>query len=273
MSYKKIAITADAEKREILIALLSEIGYEGFEENESELFAYIEGNQFDQQDLEVIINQQDLGYQLSSIEKKNWNEEWEKNFTPVIVEDFCTVRAEFHSANKNTPYEIIITPKMSFGTGHHATTQLMMEAMRDLDIKNKKVFDFGCGTGILAILASKLGANTVVAVDHEEWAYENTLENSERNGANNIEALRGSLEDVVDHDFDIILANINRHILLQYMKGIYNKLKTGGTVLMSGIIPEDKDIISNAAMQAGFALISESTKQNWLLLKFAKNSG
>lgn len=262
--------TADEAKRELLIAELAEMNVSGFEEKDDALHAYFEQVNFNEQDINNAALRHDLKYTFENISEQNWNTTWESNFQPVIVEDFVTVRADFHDLIVKTPYEIRITPKMSFGTGHHATTQLMMMQMKNIDFKNKSVLDFGTGTGILAILAEMLGANDVIAIDNDEWSYNNAIENVERNNASNIKVKLGSLENEPDRNFDIILANINRHILLQYMTDMYKQLKADGILLMSGLLAEDESIIVNAAKDAGFIHRETSALNNWIALFFEK---
>lgn len=263
--------TPDGEIREILTALLSDAGFEGFEETEDRLGAFISTSDFDHDYVDSLAVRYDVPVDITQIVEQNWNRSWESNFQPVIVEGFCTVRADFHKLEVKTPYEIVITPKMSFGTGHHATTQLMMEQMREIDFKAKKVFDFGTGTGILAILAEMLGASDVLAIDNDKWAYENSVENVERNDCRNVQVKPGTIEDVPGEDrFDIILANINRHILLQYMQQLSNLLAEGGHVAISGLLVEDKEIIIAAANQQGFKELKTTTLNNWIMIYLAK---
>ena len=270
MNYKKISIPVAESQSEIFVALLSDMGYEGFETTETQLFAYIKEPDFNQMALQELLKTQHATAEVVSLEAKNWNEEWERNFPPVTVEGFCTVRADFHQPESTTPYEIVINPKMSFGTGHHATTQLMMEAMKDLDFEGKKVLDFGTGTGILAILSAKLGAAAIVAVDNEEWACENTQENAHRNNVNLIDIYFGSLEQVPETGFDIVLANINRHILLHYMPQLFDAAGKGGFTLLSGILLEDQELITTAAKNAGFEVKDIQLRNNWLMVKLYK---
>jgi len=258
------------ELRELLIAELNEMGYEGFEENTDTLIAYIPEDQYIQGAIAELLKQKHLSYEDNVIPKQNWNAVWEENFQPVIVEDFCTVKADFHDLIVNTPYLINITPKMSFGTGHHATTRLMMMQMRHLSFSNKRVLDFGTGTGILAILAQLLGASSVLAIDNDEWSYENATENFARNSSDKVEIKQGSLDVVCEGKFDIILANINRHILLQYMTELYKDLEGGGHLLMSGLLVEDETIIVDAALIAGFKKEKTDMLNNWISILFTK---
>ena len=270
MDYKQIIIaTAAQDQKDILIALLENIGYEGFEEHEAQVIAYVPSADYSEEELRTILEPFALGFTIQEIQQQNWNAQWESNFEPVVVEGFCTIRAGFHDIEVKTPYEIVITPKMSFGTGHHATTQLMMQQMSKMDFKGAKVLDFGTGTGILAILAEMLGAGQILAIDNDEWSYDNTVENIGANNCRNIETLKGSLE-LATTEYDVILANINRHILLEYMNDMYMKLKNEGFILMSGLLKEDRDIIMNAATAAGFKHIEASELNNWIALLFRK---
>jgi ribosomal protein L11 methyltransferase len=204
------------------------------------------------------------------VPEQNWNELWESNFEPVIIEGLCTIRADFHHITVTTPYEIIITPKMSFGTGHHATTHLMMEAINHFGVKGQKVLDFGTGTGVLAILAEKLGAASITAIDNDEWAVANALENVVANGCKHIEVMQGSLEQVAETNFNVILANINRHILMEYMDSLHDKLAPQGMILMSGLLEDDEKIIVDAAANVGLQNKSVTRRNGWISLMFSK---
>ena len=200
------------------------------------------------------------------MDEQNWNAVWEQNFQPVIVEDFCAVRAHFHAPISNVQHEIIITPKMSFGTGHHATTYMMMQQMRSIDFRDKTVFDFGTGTGILAILAEKLGAAKITAIDVDDWSIENAKENFERNGCNRISV---SLSSKLPQDqFDIALANINRNVILQYMEQLLTIVKQEGLVLFSGLLAADEEDISKAAEQSGLRKTKRLERGGWISLLF-----
>ncbi len=259
----------DSVLRDILLARLSDIGYEGFEEMETGLSAYITEANFEEQIVAGILSEYALSYSVNTIEEQNWNAQWEESFQPVIVPDFCTVRAHFHDMVVTTPYEVVITPQMSFGTGHHATTMLMMMQMQHLEFADKTVLDFGTGTGILAILAEKLGAGNIIAIDNDEWSYRNALENIERNLCKRVAVSQGSLEDV-DGCFDVVLANINRNILLSYMGSLSAHLNSGGYILMSGLLKEDKGIIVAAANSTGLNFLHMDEMNNWIVLLFQK---
>ena len=252
------------EQSEILIAQLNEIGFNGFEEGENFLIGFIDEQNFDEDALQQIISAHHLSYQKNFIQQKNWNEEWEKNFDPVIVDDFVAVRAEFHQPIKNIEHEIIITPKMSFGTGHHATTYMMIQQMRTIDFNNKIVFDFGTGTGILAILAEKLGAKNIIAIDNDEWSIKNAEENFEKNNIRSICLYQSST--VLENNFDIILANINRSVLEQYSSTLVNLLSPQGVLLVSGLLKEDEPFIVELFDE--LTLYNSQQNQNWISLLF-----
>jgi ribosomal protein L11 methyltransferase len=254
----------------MLIAMLSDIGFNGFEESESELLAYADEEGYDTAGLDSVARTLGITYETETLTHQNWNALWESNFQPVIVDDICTIRAHFHDINVDTPYEIVITPKMSFGTGHHATTQLMMIQMNSLEFKGKSVLDFGTGTGVLAIFAEMLGAESIVAIDNDEWSVENAIENAGRNNCSRITVKKASIEGVPFGENDIILANINRHILLQYMGEMYGRLSEQGHIVMSGLLTTDKDVIINAAIAEGFKFVNESSIDNWIALLFCK---
>lgn len=272
MNHIKLSFSATAqEQKDTLTALLSDLEFNGFEETEDALIAYIEEAQYNEDDVQAIATQLQLSFHKEVLAQRNWNEEWEKNFEPVIIDGFCSVRADFHPKPDNVAYDIVITPKMSFGTGHHATTALMMTFMRGLDFQGKYVFDFGTGTGILAILAEMLGASAVLAVDNDEWSYENASENCVRNQATKVTVQQATADDVPEGtQFDIVLANINRHILLAYMQSMATLLKEKGTLLLSGILPEDIAMVRAAAEAEGFVYQKEQTERNWVCMQFVK---
>ena len=271
MQYVKVVFSdLTPDLSDMLIAMLAEAGYDGFEEGENNLIAYLEQPRYHKEELEALARKQGVGYAIELIPAQNWNALWESNFQPVIIPGLCTIRAHFHDIKVETPFDIQITPKMSFGTGHHATTQLMMQTMQEMDLKGHSLLDFGTGTGVLAILAEMMGAGEITAIDNDEWSVENAIENCERNQCRNIKVALGSLEGIPMAVVDDILANINRHILLQYMPGLYERLKTGGKLLMSGLLVEDRAIITNAATAKGFRFIQYKEQSNWIALLFEK---
>ena len=230
------------EQSDILVATLSTYGFDGFEENENSLTGFIAEDNFSEKELSGFAALYKFTYEKRLIKPTNWNEEWEKNFEAVIVDDFVAVRADFHAPIKNVEHEIIITPKMSFGTGHHATTYLMVQQMRRIAFKDKSVFDFGTGTGILAILAEKMGAKNIKAIDNDEWSINNAKENIERNNCAKISLLLGN-EPPSKEKFDIILANINKNVILSFIFSLTELLNEKGQLILSGLLQDDENDI------------------------------
>lgn len=265
MRHVKITISqAEGNERDILIAQLAEHGFDGFEESEDALYAYLPEEQFSEVLLNAVLSPVNIAYTKEFIEPQNWNKVWESSFQPVVVDDFCTIMADFHTEPVSTPYCIEITPKMSFGTGHHATTQLMMTAMKEIPFAGKSVLDFGTGTGVLAILAAMLGATSVMAIDNDSWSVENAMENTTKNKASVVTVALGSLEDMGTLSYDVILANINRHILLEHMAAMHSHLAHNGVLLMSGLLTDDEEIVANAALEAGFTVPAVNTLNGWI---------
>lgn len=257
------------EKAEMLIAMLSTIGFDGFEEEGNQLLAYIPANEFDESSLTETISSIDVKYSKTKIKETNWNEVWESNFPPVVVDDFVSVLADFHQPVAGVEKEIRITPKMSFGTGHHATTFMMMQQMRKIDFNGKTVLDFGTGTGVLAILAEMLGAEKVIALDNDDWSINNAQENLERNHCSKIE-LEKADNAVRPEKFDVILANINRHIILENLQVLVDQVRAGGLVLFSGLLVTDRTEILQQAEAAGLVLVDSGELRNWLVLRMSK---
>ncbi len=260
---------------DILITSLCDIGFDSFVETEHGTCAYIPENLFSEEQLRKndLFNNPEfkISYTCRNIASQNWNSEWEKNFDPVQINDQCLIRAPLHESVQGIRYEIIIEPKMSFGTGHHETTSLMADKMLSTcidNIKNKDVLDMGCGTGVLAILASKIGAKSVTAIDNDQWAYTNTCENIQVNNCPEIQTFLGDAEMLKARSFDIILANINKNILLQDLPAYYQSLKTGGNILMSGFFTTDTPELKKRAESLGFKFCKETTKNNWSILHF-----
>lgn len=260
---------------DILLAELGELAFDSFVETEEGLSAYIQVND-DTADLlndVYILNNPEfkVSYVTEEIEQVNWNEEWEKNFEPINVDDLCYVRAPFHET-KNAPYEIVIEPKMSFGTGHHETTFMMMKHLLNIDVTDMEVLDMGCGTAILAILALMKGAKHADAIDIDNWCYLNSIENAERNNITNINVYEGDAELLADktNKYDLVIANINRNILLNDMEAYAKTLKTGGIILFSGFYTEDITAIEEAANKQNMFLDNKLERNNWVSLKFIK---
>lgn len=243
---------ANATQQELLIAVLNEYGAEGFEETATGLKAFFPPAAADQASLSLLLNDYGIPYSMTTLAQQNWNQQWEEQFQPVIIGDFCRIRAHFHPAGSPVQHDIIITPKMSFGTGHHATTRLMVEQMAGLPFKDARVFDFGTGTGVLAILAEQLGAAAVLAIDNDEWSFTNATENIAMNHCVNTRLQLATLDELSRAEqFNIILANINRHILLAGMNHMAALLAPQGILLMSGLLQEDADLVTEAAIAAG----------------------
>lgn len=255
------------EQRDILIALLADAGYSGFEEEENSLRAFIPEKNYAPDELLQIAGKPDCSFTASRIESQNWNALWESNFPPVIVDDFVAVRAGFHPPATGVQHEIIITPKMSFGTGHHATTHMMISMMQHQDFTGKKVFDFGTGTGVLAILAEKLGAAEVLAIDNDDWSVTNAIENIALNACERIRIEKADSAAPADKS-DIILANINKNVILENLVLLKQELKPSGRLLLSGLLNEDEKDILDAAAAVGLQFLDITDKQQWICLLF-----
>lgn len=259
---------------DILVAELNEIAFESYDETEEGVNAYILDKFFDIEKVKELqvnsIPNTKIEYAWKVIETQNWNAVWESNFEPIIVEDKCLICAPFHTDIPKCDYKIIIEPKMSFGTGHHETTHLMLKTMLEIDFKDKFVLDMGCGTGVLAILAEFKGAKDVTAIDIDEWAYTNTIENIERNNCNKIKAFQGDASLLTNQQFDIVIANINRNILLNDIKHYSKVLKSGGTLLLSGIYDIDIPMIKEETFTNNIEYINHIEKHNWVAARFIK---
>jgi len=259
----------DQQQAEVLMALLSEEEFEAFEETENGLEAYISEEKFDESAAKAIISDYTLDISIHVHAPRNWNAEWEQQYRPVVVEDIIGIRASFHPPLENVQTEIIITPKMSFGTGHHATTWQMLKMMSELDFRGWNVFDYGTGTGVLAVYAELLGAANVLAMDIDDWCIENTIENASVNRCEMILAVQGEAPPA-GQAFDCILANINRHILLENMNAMAGSLRKGGLLLISGFYAEEDRLLITAAEKQGMVLEKNSEKSEWSCLQFRK---
>jgi ribosomal protein L11 methyltransferase len=256
---------------EILIAELGYAGFESFVETEEGVTAYIQKEEWREgilQDIQILKSEEfEITFTFEDIEQTNWNEEWEKNFNPIVVDELVTVRAPFHE-KPNTKYDLIIEPKMSFGTGHHETTHMMIQHILKNDFKGKSVLDMGCGTGVLAILAEKVGATELDAIDINNWCYLNSIENIERNGCHNISVYEGDVSLLDGKNYDSIIANINRNILLADIPKYTNCLNKNGTLFLSGFYKEDIPLIE-AECNINMLKLKESLqKGQWISLKF-----
>ena len=257
---------------EILMAELIEIGFDSFTEEHNGILAYIQKDLFDDkqlQEINMFSNEAvEISYTYQEMPNINWNEEWEKNFEPINVEDQVSIRAEFHS-NQNLPHEIIIQPKMSFGTGHHATTYLMIQQMLDMDFENKTVLDMGCGTSVLAIFAKQKGAGKTVAIDIDEWSVENSKENAERNNVD-LDISQGTADNLGAENFDIILANINRNILISDIPTYVSVLNNVGQLLLSGLCFFDVEDVLEVCNEQKLILKRKLQREEWVSLLLEK---
>ena len=266
----KVEVTPTELGRDIVIAELAEIGFESFVEFDNGVDAYIQEPLFNENELKGLISfnhhEFKVTYQLKKIEDQNWNEVWEQNFEPINVDNVCYVRAPFHEKPSSFKYDIIIEPKMSFGTGHHETTHLMIQELLDMDLKDKSVLDMGCGTGVLAILTELKGASRVLAIDIDDWAFENTVENLSRNKCTKTKVLKGGAECIDGYDFDVIIANINRNILLQDMRNYVKSLNRKSHLLLSGFFSSDAAVLLDETSKNGLKLHHTISKNDWTLL-------
>ena len=273
MNYYQFDIAADESTSEILVAMLAEQPFEGFEETAKGFKAFIPEQAFAPQVAEALEDLKEkfsFQYSRSTILPKNWNEEWEKNFKPILIDNFCAIRAPFHDPISSVEHEIIIEPKMAFGTGHHETTYMVMKAMQSYDFKHTEVLDFGCGTGILAILANKMGATNIDAIDFDPIAYKNTEENAVLNKANTIVSLLGGKEVIPNKKYGIILANINRNVILDSLTILFSSLKKDGILVTSGFLKQDLALLEQNALQVGFKTKLIHTKGRWVCVEFVK---
>ncbi len=305
MRYLELSLKADPDFSEIMMAELGEIGFETFTEEADGINGYIPQDQFDQDAFNELLGKYrpmfEFSYESRFIEKENWNAQWEANYPPIRIGDQVLVRASFHKPDQNVAYDIVINPKMSFGTGHHETTEMVMEHQLEIehfsveypkkiqsDISNsyilvdypkkeetskvkvvpKSVLDIGCGTGILAILAEKLGAKEISAFDIEEWAAENSRENAELNNCKHITVRQGTIENESLKLYDILLANINRNILLRDINQYINYLKPGGIIIISGFYTSDQADIEGKFAAFGLKKVAEKKKNNWASVRF-----
>ena len=258
---------------EILIAELAELGFDSFEETAEGVDAYLLNDKWNKKilsGLNILSNLAfDIKYSSKIIHQKNWNEIWESNFKPILINKYCGVRANFHPP-LNLKYELVITPKMSFGTGHHETTSMVMNYILNMNFKGLKVLDVGCGTGILSILSEKNGASSIDAIDVDKWCYENTIENSILNKCNFVRAFCGNITFFEQSKYDIILANINKNIIMNDIS-IYSKLlNPRGQLILSGFYVSDIIEIDNKAKSLKLEIVSEKVKNSWASIHYMK---
>ncbi len=274
MSTQQVRITASPDQADILLAELGEIGFDIFEDSDTGLIAYCQTDLFDLVVFKDLISRyQFLGpiqYEIQEIEKQNWNAVWETNYDPIRIADLVFIRANFHPSEPGYQIEIVINPKMSFGTGHHETTFQMSQALFDLNLTGKSVLDAGTGTGILAFVAKKLGATFVRGFDIDEWSVENSIENASLNACEEVEFGRGTILDESARMYDVLLANINRNILLDEMDEYAGRIVSGGDLLLSGFYTEDIPMLVERAEALGLNYVSQSEKNRWACLRFKK---
>ena len=269
----EFSVTPKNPATEILIAELGYVGFESFVENDTGVTAYIQKQEWNSKILDDLYildsNEFKIKYSHYEVIQTNWNKEWEKNFKPIQVDGQVSVRAPFHE-NPSLKFDIVIEPKMSFGTGHHETTHMMIQHLLALDLKNKKVLDMGCGTGILAIFAEMKGAQPTDAIDIDNWCYQNSIENVQRNACKHITVLEGDSSLLKGKKYDVIIANINRNILLSDMKIYTDSLDQEGTLLLSGFYKDDMVVIESEVIKYGLVLDKMIQKNNWVALKYLK---
>jgi ribosomal protein L11 methyltransferase len=275
MAYLEIRFSPlnSEEEQSLLTAELLQKGFESFVEEEYSLLAYIPANIYKEdlmKDMAFLHHHPEVKFEVQLLEDKNWNKEWESNYKPVTIAGKCHVRAPFHPPVENIAYEIIIEPKMAFGTAHHETTRLMATWLLDLDVEGIDVLDMGCGTGILAVLANKMGARYVIGIDNDEWAWRNGLDNFRINKVAEGNVYQGDASLIGKDRFDLILANINRNVLMQDMKAYYEGLRVQGRLLLSGFYRKDVETITAAASGAGFQIAGARNLNDWAVMLFHK---
>lgn len=278
MNYIELSIAVEPKElgTDLLIAQLSELGFESFVDTDTGFSAFIKEEQYIDGQVNELFSEYSELLQISKTSKiipqQNWNKEWESSFQPIEVDGKCYIRAPFHEAKKGFIYDIIIEPKMSFGTGHHHTTQLMIQKLMKLDVKNRSLLDMGCGTGVLAILASMMGAEPITAIDIDDWSYENTVENFQKNNINKAFVHKGNAQIIVGKSFYTILANINKNVLLADMPTYVGSLETGGNLLLSGFFETDASELKIKAAELGLKFEEMVVNEQWTMLHFIKTN-
>jgi ribosomal protein L11 methyltransferase len=273
MDYIQYKVNCAQELTDILIALFGEYPFDTFEEDESGMSAYIPAQEEDEATknaIQVLQQQFDFQYERIFVPAQNWNEVWESNFEPIVVDNFCGLRAEFHPPISHVKHELLIQPKMAFGTGHHATTYQMIQQMQFIDFTDKRVLDYGCGTGVLAMLAAKEGAGFVEAIDIDEWAYENTLENININNSAAVHVVQGDLALVKDKTYDVVLANITFNVISTSLEALSLMIPSGGWLLTSGFYLGHGKMLMLQATDYGFQAVRESQRNDWACVVFQK---
>ncbi len=272
----RFSFSSDEEYvKDLLSSELGDLGFESFSSDEEGMVGYVQASVFDESALRNALADfsfdPNVCFEAKAAEDKDWNEEWEKNyFQPIVIGDECVVHGSFHKDVPPAKYDIVINPKMAFGTGYHATTTLMMRALLRLDVKGKRLLDMGCGTAILAILAVKKGATDVVGIDIDEWAYENAKENIVMNGTPDIELRLGGAEALKRETFDVVLANINRNILLQDIRHYVERMRSGSLLFLSGFYESDIPVIEAETAKHGLRKLSYEKQNDWVAVQFEK---
>lgn len=271
----KLSLDLPAERHETMMAVLSTVGFYAFEEEPKLLHAYINESDYDastfSETVDAFFPGLDLLPSVEVMPPRDYNAEWEKNFQPVRVKDLCLVRPPFKPAEPGFRQEVIVSPKMAFGTGHHSTTWLMIDQLSQLEVQGKRVLDMGCGTGVLGILARKMGAADVCCIDIDEWSYENARENAELNGIADLQVIQGDVAAIPKGCYEIILANINRNVLLADRDQYLAHLSRGGTLVLSGIYDFDEDILTRHYLDSGLHLEGRESRNEWVRLTFRNN--
>jgi len=272
MDYLFLTFQINLEEQEILIAELYDVGFDSFEQEGDVLKAYINEDFFEKSIIDELLSklQLDLKYEVEKLPITNWNAAWESNFSPIIVDDKLVIRANFHEKVESIKKEIVITPQMSFGTGHHDTTYLMLKTMLGIDFTGKSVFDVGCGTGILAIYTKMYGAAQVIGVDNDPWAFKNAKSNELENNISGIKWVEGTIKDVDQSEFDYVIANINKNVLKEDLATYYNYLKPGASLFLSGFYLEDVHELNNIAYNLNLKLIATNHQHDWAMLHYQK---
>jgi len=261
------------DQQSMLIAELMDLGFESFSEEENAVLAYISSDLYNDtllNSVKLLKDHPEIKISIHPIENKNWNKEWESNYQPVTIAGKCHVRASFHPPVTDLLYEIIIEPKMAFGTAHHETTRLMAEWLMNLEVKGKDVLDMGCGTGILAVIANKMGAGSVIGIDNDEWAWRNAQDNFRLNGMSEEIVFLGDVTMIGTNAFDMVLANINRNVLLQDLNAYFKSLRNKGNLLISGFYLKDIDLLKEEAAKCGFHFAGSGNLNDWAVLLFYK---
>jgi ribosomal protein L11 methyltransferase len=272
--YLKITIPCPVDLHEILIAELSQLNYDSFQEIEEELEAYVKEEFFNEVNLISIVERYAIYHEIKveKLEDINWNEQWEKNFDPVFIDEKVQIRAVFHDPQPNYDYNIIINPKMAFGTGHHETTHLIVAEQLTIDHQDKRILDVGTGTGLLSIMAYKLGAKSILATDIDDWCIENSRENLNLNDVKNFDILQGTIDKLtLSGPYDILYANINKNVLMAEIPAYSSLIIDKGILVLSGFYAEDIDVLKEKATQNNLSLVGTKTRNNWAMMRLIKS--